>query len=461
MRKGAGPDGVISQVSSYISRGSEATLPPEVIREAKHHICDTFAAMVSGTIFKPARMARLFARSQKGKKEAQVIGSKIVTSAITAALANGMMAHADETDDSHEKSLTHPGCAVVPAALSVSEKEGASGMTFLKGVVVGYDIGCRITQALGVYELDSRFRCTHSIGGTFGAAAAAAAILRLDAAKVSQALSYAAQQASGVTYYSRDAEHVEKAFVFAGMPARNGVTAAVFMQAGFTGISDPFSGEHNFLDAFSPNPRPERLLEGLGSRHEIQFTNIKKFAIGSPIQAPLQALLLLMDKHGFKSRDVESIVVRMPEGSVAGRGVVNNRDMPDINLQYILSVALLDGDFSFEAAHSYERMRDPTVLEIKKRITSLEDCGFDLSKTARQSIVEVVTKKGKRFKEHVIGVRGTADNPMTPAEIEKKCNDLLKPILGEDRAEKLIDRIWNLEQVKDIRELRPLVSLPF
>jgi 2-methylcitrate dehydratase PrpD len=347
----------------------------------------------------------------------------------------------------------------VPAALAVSEKEGASGMDFLKGVVVGYDIGCRITQALGVDDLNSRFRCTHSIGGTFGAAAASAAVLRLDEAKVNQALSYAAQQASGVTYYVRDSEHVEKAFVFAGMPARNGVTAAVFMQAGFTGISDPFTGERNFLEAFSPNPRPERLSEGLGSHYEIMFTNIKKFAVGSPIQAPLDALLILMGKYGFTSKDVESIVVRFP--AATQRAVVNNRDMPDINLQYILAVALLDGDFSFEAAHSYERMNDPAVLEIKKRITLKEAPGLDTSKTVRQSIVEVVTKEGKSFKEHVVGVRGTAENPMTPGEIEKKCNELLKPILGEDRAQKLMDRISNLERIKDVRELRPLVSLPF
>ena len=454
-----GPEGAIGKVSSYISRGCEATLPAVVVREAKHHILDTLAAMVSGTGFKPGEMARRFARSQGGIEEAQVVGSGIVTSAINAALANGMMAHADETDDSHEKSLTHPGCAVVPAALSVSEKEGASGMTFLKGVVVGYDIGCRITQVLGVYNLNSRFRCTHSIGGTFGAAAASAAVMRLREAEVSQVLSYAAQQASGVTDYRRDPEHVEKAFIFAGMPARNGVTAAVFVQSGFTGVSDPFTGENNFLEAFSPDSRLERLSERLGSRYEIAFTNIKKFAVGSPIQAPLDALLLLMGRHGFTARDVKSIVVRFPPGPQ--RALVNNRDMPDINLQYILAVALLDGDFSFEAAHSYERMKDPAVLDIKRRITSIEDPGLDTSKTARQSILEVVTKEGKSFREHVIGVRGTAENPMTQGEIEKKCNDLLKPILGEDRAEKLIDRIWHLEEVKDVRGLRPLLSLPF
>ena len=411
-------------------------------------------SIVSGSKFKPGEFAKKYAKSQGGVEEALVAGSPIVTSAVTAALANGMMAHADETDDSNERSLMHPGCAIIPAALAVSERQGADGMGFLKGVVTGYDIGCRMTQTLGVDELNSRHRCTHSIGGTFGAAAAAASIMRLDEKKVGQVLDYAAQQASGLTYYTRDPEHIEKAFVFGGMPARNGATAAVFVHTGFTGVSDPFSGENNFLEAFSLSPKPERLAEGLGSLYEIMFTNIKKFAVGSPIQAPLDAILLLMKKHGFTAKDVESIVVRLPAGGTSGRNVVHNRDMPDINLQHILAVALLDGDLTFEAAHSYERMRDPAVLEIRKRVKSLEDPGLDTSKTARQSIVEVTTKKGDTFKEHVIGVRGTAQNPMTTGEIEKKCDELLKPVLGQDRARKLIDTIWNLERVKDVRELR-------
>lgn len=461
MGKKTGSESVIREVSSYISKSGDADLPPEVIKEAKHHILDTLAAMVSGSSFKPGELAKKFVRGQAGAEEAQVVGTQIVTSAINAALVNGMMAHADETDDSHEKSLTHPGCAVVPAALATSEREGVNGMVFLKGVVAGYDIGCRITQALGVFDLDSSHRCTHSIGGSFGAAAAAAAILRLDENKVRWVLSYAAQQASGVKYYSRDTEHIEKAFVFGGMPARNGVTSAIFVHSGFTGISDPFTGENNFLEAFSPNPRPELLTKGLGSHYEITVTNIKRFAVGSPIQAPLDALLLLMGKYGFTFREVESILVRLPAGGVAGRNVVNDRDMPDINLQHMLAVALLDGDLSFEAAHSYERMKDPTVLQIKKRITLAEDPGLDTTRTARQSIVEVVTKEGNKYKEHVLGVRGTAENPMTTKEIEKKCNELLAPVLGKDRARKLIDRIWNLEGLKDVRELRPLISAPF
>lgn len=135
--------------------------------------------MVTGSKFRAGQLAIKFAQNQGGVEEAQVVGTNFLTSAINATIANGIMAHADETDDSHEPSNTHPGCAIVPAALSISEKEGVDGMGFLKGVVVGYDIGCRINQALGTTILRNSNHSTHVIGGSFGAAAAAAGILRL------------------------------------------------------------------------------------------------------------------------------------------------------------------------------------------------------------------------------------------------------------------------------------------
>lgn len=446
---------IIRELSSYISKSGEAGLPKEVIKKVKHHILDTLAAMVSGSRLKPGQLAKKYVKSQTGMEEAQVAGSEVITSAINAAFANGIMAHADETDDSHARSSTHPGCAIVPAALSISEREGADGMSFLKGVVAGYDIGCRVTQALGPENLRQKNLSTHSIGNNFGASVAAASILRLEENQVRYVLSYTAQQASGVTYWERDVEHVEKAFVFGGMPARNGVTAAILIQSGFTGVLDPFTGEHNFFEAFSTHPQPERLREGLGSHYEVMFTNIKKFSVGSPIQAPLDALLLIIKKYGITSKNTECIIARCSE---AGVNIVDNRSMPDINLQYILAVALLDGDLTFEAAHSYERMNYPDVLEARKRITLVGDPELSTAKIKRQGIIEITTKDGSKFREHVVSVRGTAENPMTTEEVEKKCSELLKPVLGEDRTQKLIDKIWNLEEIRNVRELRPLLS---
>src|SRR5262249_17994405 len=139
--------------------------------------------------------------------------------------------------------------------------------------------------ALGPDAFASAARSTHSFGGTFGAGAAAGALLELDAAGVRHLLSYCAQQASGVSSNVRDPDHVEKAFDFGGMPARNGVTAATMVASGMTGVDDVFAGERNFFQAFAPEPDLERLSEELGDRFEIMGTNIKKWPVGSPAQA--------------------------------------------------------------------------------------------------------------------------------------------------------------------------------
>jgi 2-methylcitrate dehydratase PrpD len=443
---------LIEAVCSYISRSGEAKLPAEVIKKAKHHILDTLAAIVSGSKLRPGQMVKKFIQTQAGTQEAQVAGSQIITSAINAAFANGIMAHADETDDAHTGSYTHPGCSIVPAALSMSEREGADGMSFLKGVVVGYDIGCRIPQAIGIDNLLKRSRCALSIGANFGTAAAAASISKLEEKSVRYIMSYTSQQASGVYNWMKDEEHIEKAFVFGGAPARNGVTSTILMQSGFTGVSDPFSGEHNFFKASAPETRPELLAEGLGERYEIMHATIKKFSVGLPIQAPLDGLLSLIKKHGIASRDVESICAHVHTRSA--HVVDNDRNMPDINLQHLLAVALLDGGLNFETAHSLERMKDPAVLKVRKCITLTTNHEL----IPYHSIVEVTTRDGAKFKEHITQVLGRPETPMTTEMVEEKCKELMTPILGEGHSQKLIDKIWNLEQVRDIRELRPLLS---
>ena len=322
---------------------------------------------------------------------------------------------------------------------------------------MGYDVGCRIPLALG--GLDHLLKgagATPGIGGCFGAAAAAAALSGLNEDAIRYVLAYAAQQASGVNCWKRDEEHVLKAFVFGGMPARNGVTAAIMVQSGFSGVWDSFSGEDNFFNAFSTKPNPPLLTAGLGHDYEVMFTDLKKFSVGYPIQAALDGLLKLMKRHGLRAKDVKSVIARLPQPGVH---TINNRSMPDVNLQHILAVTLLEGTLTFETAHSFERMKDPAVLAVKKRIELVEEPDLTAMKRTRQAVIEIVTKDGTPLREHGIS-RGTAENPMTAEEVEEKSRELMMPVLGKERAEELIDTIWNLERVKNMRQLRPLLSPP-
>ena len=446
---------IIQTVSDYVAGARSSQLSAEVCLKAKHHILDTIAAMISGSKLPPGLLAIEYIRGQGGTPEAQVVGSSLVTTAVNAALANAIMAHSDETDDSHAPSSTHPGCAIVPAALAIAERQGSSGAEFIEAVVVGYDIGCRVTRALGPQYLSSKGLSSHSIGGTFGAAAAAARLAKLTPAQVTYALSYAAQQASGIKAWLQSDDHIEKAFDFAGMPSRNGATAVTLVQAGFTGVGDVFQGERNFLQAYSADPNPEELVRGLGTEFEIMRTNIKKFCVGSAIQAPLDALLQLIAEHNLTADQVDYLIARVPEN---GGAIVNNRNMPDVNLQYILSAALADRELTFAAAHSFERMSEPRILELKSRIQLQLDAELARARPRRQGIVEVFTKDGRTLKKHVVSVRGTAANPMDTGEVEKKARDLVLPILGAQKCERFLSGMGELEHVRNVRELRPVLA---
>lgn len=449
-------DNITGQLCRYIAAGETAEFPTDVVWKAKQHILDTLAATVSGSRLKPGKLVTQFVQGQDGRRESQVVGSSIVTTATNAALANGVLAHSDETDDSHAASGTHPGCAVVPAALAMAEREGCDGQTFLKAVVLGYDVGCRVGRALVPHLLSSRGHSSRSICGTFGAAAAAACIARFDTIRVSTSLSYAAQQASGIGAYIRADDHVEKAFALGGMPARNGVTAVLLVQAGFTGGADAFQGERNFLQAYSSDPKPEELVRGLGTHYEVTETSIKRFCVGSPIQAPLEALMQLITEHGLKARDVKGLLVRLPEHRAH---TVDDRSIPDINLQHVMSICLLDGHLTFEAAHSYERMTDPRVMEMKSRIKLQPEPELTHADFPRQAILEVLTLDGRHLRKHVMTYRGTPENPMTREEIESKVRDLVLPVIGNQRCDQLIKMIENLERVTDMREFRSLVAM--
>jgi 2-methylcitrate dehydratase PrpD len=442
------------RLSAYIARAPRKPLPAAVIEKTKHHLLDTFAAMLSGSRLAPGIRAISFVQTLGGVKEAAVAGSRVVTAAANAALANGMLAHADETDDSHAPSLTHPGCGIVPAALAMAERERRGGTALLRAIALGYDVGCRLTQSLDAYQFREDGHSTHSFGPLFGAAAAAGALAGLDQRQARHLLSYTAQQASGVSCWMRDAEHVEKAFDFGGMPARNGVAAALMVAHGFSGVEDVFAGERSFFAAYGRKPDPAELARGLGEIFEIMRANIKRWSVGSPIQAPLDSLHELMHAHRIKADAVEHLLVRVAH---QGANTVDNRNMPDICMQHLCAVMLIDGTVSFASSHDEKRMRDRRVLAVRSRVELQGDDALTRAMPSRQGIVEIRLRDGREFRHHTKAVRGTAENPMTRAEVDAKAHGLMAPVIGNARARKLCNTVWNLEKLDDARRLRPLL----
>jgi 2-methylcitrate dehydratase PrpD len=430
----------------------DRALPADVVRETKHRILDTIAAMVSGARLTPGEAAIRFARAQGGVAEASVLTTNIRTSAINAALVNGMFGHADETDDFEPITKAHPGCAVVPAALAMGERSNGSGQDLIRASALGYDLCCRWLMALGPAHVRGTHRSAEGVSSTMGAAAAAAAMARLDEKGMRFTLSYAIQQVSGVWSWERDLEHVEKAFDFAGMGARNGVTAALMAQLGFTGVEDVLEGEHNAIEAHSREGKPEEMARDLGSRYFVTETAIKTFSVGYPIQAALDAFLSLRREHSLTVETVERITATLPED---GARIVNDRAMPDVNLQYLIAVALVDGTVSFDASHSYERMKDPKVLDVKRRVTLVADRALMDPAAPRSARVEVWLRDGRTLNRFTRHAPGTKENPLDTAGVNAKAKSLMEPIIGARRTSSVIERVNALESTT----VRDLVAL--
>jgi 2-methylcitrate dehydratase PrpD len=440
---------MMKELSTYIAHSQTLALPAEVIEKAKHHILDTLAAIVVGADLTPGKVALAFTETQGGTPESSVGITGQKTSVVNAAFANGMLAGAGETDDSHYLARMHPGCAILPPILAVAEKLDLSGENFLRAVVLGYDIGCRLTMALDEALLDGAFHSPHSIGGLFGGTAGCSALYGFDAQKVRYALSFAVQQAAGVTCWMRDPEHVEKAFVFGGNPARNAASASTMVACGFTGGSDPFHGQHNFFDCYSSKPDRAEMVRGLGKDFEIMRAMIKKWTVGSPIQATIDSSLALRTEYKLMPGDIARITIIMPDKETK---VISNRHMPEINVQHLVALMLVDGDITLKSSHDYARMKDPRVLAMREKIELIPSAEMTRTPPPRQARIEITTSDGRVLSHHTGAVRGTPDNPMTREEVEKKALGHITEPLGAVKAHKIVELIRNLEQTS-VREI--------
>jgi len=443
-------------VSAYIARAANRPLPKSVTEITKHHLLDTLASIISGSRLLPGKVTINYLKMQGDTaQEACVPGTRIVTTAANAAFASGMFAHADETDDSHARSLTHPGCGVIPAAFAMAERTRASGTALLRATALGYDLCARSALSLGSYTFSHSGHASYTFGTLFGAASASASLARLSAQQVRHLLSYAAQSAAGRTYQHRAVDHVEKSFAHGAKSARDAVAATNMIEAGFTGIDDAFSGENSFYFAFSKYARPELLAQDLGRVYEIVNTNIKRWTTGSPIQAMLDSLFELIKTQGVKAADVEKLMIRT---SHHGFRVVNNRPLSTICMQHLAAIMLIDGMVTFESSHDQQRMKDPKVLQVRRRVDYCGDDVLERALPSKQCIVELTLRDGRRLRHHTKAVRGTAQNRMDRPEVEDKCFALIAPVLGKLRARKLIDAVWNIERVDNVRTLRRLLT---
>ncbi|SFZ80730.1 2-methylcitrate dehydratase PrpD [Devosia enhydra] len=438
------------RLAAFAAETRSATLPDEVVLKTKIHIIDSIAAIVSGAALEAGIAGQRYAAATGSRAEASVIATDIKVSMIDAALANGMAAHADESDDSHETSQTHPGCGVLPAALAVAEGRKASGRDFLNAVFLGYETTIRFGEALSPAMSFARSSLScHGYGPLFGAGYASGALMGFDAERFRILLNYLAQEASGLTTWRLDDAHTLKSYVFAGMPASNGVKAAALVASGFTGSGDVVDpSDRNLFEAISPKTQPERLLHELGTRYKILETDIKKYSVGFPIAAPLSAVEEIMAHPGFDASRVEAVRIRYLSDWYKVIGDKNR--MPDLNLRHCMAATLVEGRLNFDASHDVAKMQDPAILAMGKRITFLDE---EPGQDRFEARVEIDCGGQTYSAAQGLHVLGRKENPMTTEQVHEKAMELMCTVISEKAAREAIEIVHAIEAEPDLGRL--------
>jgi 2-methylcitrate dehydratase PrpD len=447
--------GATEALVEFIVGARQRALPDHAIEATKHHLLDTLASIVSGGALAAGRAGASYARARSTGGASVVVADGGGAAPEWAALANAMAAHADETDDTHELSKSHPGSSIVSTALAVAQADGLTGTDLLRAITLGYDVGPRINLGLWTdfAEIRKQRRGTPTISGMFGSASAAACLRDLDPTRVRYLLSYVAQQVSGMNTWKRDVEHVEKAWVIAGWPAYGALLALGLVEAGWSGVDDVFEGDPGFLDIVGDSPDAAALVDGLGTRFEVERTHLKVHSVGSPAQAPVQALVGLLHEHALADADVAAVEVTLP--AVLAHTVQRSRRMANINLAYLLSVTIADGGLSFAAAHDDTRFERWDRAGGDPRITVVADP--DLA-PRRQALVRITTTDGRVVERRVDPVRGSPENPMAAGEVAAKARELMGPVLGDDIAAEVADAALDVDSDGGLDRLTTLLT---
>lgn len=459
------------RLAAYVASAADMPLPEEVIEQSKWHILDTFAAIVAGSQMPAGEPSRNFVRMIAASPACTVIGDSVRSDPITAAMINGTLGHAHEVDDTGGSSGPwHPGINVVPAALAMAEQGTISGMHFIRAIALGVDVGGRVGQAAGLLR---NFRTpTVSVCGIFGAAATAASIAGLNEEQVRWALSYTAQQSSGIDSFRRDPDHIEKGFLNGGLGAKGGVTSAMLVKAGFTGVSDIFSGPANFFALFraaGQEIHEELLTAELGQRFDMLATGFKRRPVAGAISAVLDSLEALLDKQPIDPRQIREIVIRYEPGSVT-----DNAGPPDMNVQHAVALTLVDKRLTLRSVHDRDRFRDPLLTRLRS-ITRISPMviyvqtgkfidpsvpGNAAKLGLREPVVKITMMDGTVLSQADVAARGESSaHPYTREWVMEKAASLMTPVLGGLATRQLIEQVVNLETMHDIRPLGRLMQV--
>jgi 2-methylcitrate dehydratase PrpD len=434
---------LLGRLADYALAERTSHLSPEVVHHAKRALVDWYAALIAGSVHAPTRALVAALADEIGHGSATLASGQRAT-VRGAALINGTASHAAEVDDVFRDAVYHPGAPTISAALALAEANRVSGETFLRGVVVGYEIGTRI----GATILKEHYRFWHTTGtvGCLGAASAAATVLGLDRGQFIHALATATSFASGLQQAFRSDSMTKP--LHAGHAAEVGVTSALAARSGLTGAEDILEGRAGFGAAMAGNPDWRGVLKGLGETYNITQMTVKNHCCVGQAFATIDAVLALRTQHRFRVADIESVEIRTYQTAldVAGAYEASTPAEARFSIPYVVARALVHGSVRLNAFEE-DALPDAEVRGLMTRVRLAPEPRFDaLFPTQRCASARIALADGRVLHHEQTTRKGDPDAPLTDDELSEKYFELTTPVIGRTAAENVLKKLWSIDR---------------
>jgi 2-methylcitrate dehydratase PrpD len=449
---------ITRKLAEFVARTTYEDLPKAVVEAAKRMILDTVGCGIAGTFYSKKEVAPVQKVTEEigGNEDCTLIVSGKKTSWFNAILVNGTFMHSIDYDDTRPGPITHTGAVVVPAILSMGEKLRSSGKDAILAAVIAYETVVRV----GCSVMPSHYDFWHSTGtnGTFGGAAVAGKLLKLNIDEMEMALGIAADQASGLISCLKFGDLTKS--LHSGLTAAKGVLSALLVKHGATGPRGILEIPEGYCKAYSKEPQVKKIVQGLGNSFDI-LNNCPKFypsILGG--HCIIEAVLKLVRTNDILPDDILKVIAktftiavnkssdREPRTPLAAR----------MSIPYSIAAAIIDRELGMRQFEA-RRLQDRGIKAIQKKISLEADAEMDkFLPRMYPAKVEIITKDGKVFSAEEHYPKGFPDNPISARELERKFESLCATVFDQTRINKLKHMINHLESLEDISEIIQLLA---
>ena len=433
-------------------------IPTEVIERSKACILDTLAVSFYGSTKPWSRTTSGFIRESGLRGHSTVLGARFSAQPAQATLANGVMAHAFELDNVRQPGAgVHPGATAFLPAFAMAEEKKADGISLLTAFVAACEVMSRIGVAAG-NSLERRGFHAPGLTGTFGGAIAAGKLIKLNQAKMVNALGIAASYSGGLIEFSRCQEGAMIKRLHLGKAGEGGVTAALLASRGFAGPESILEGKFGFCQTFSDSPKLDYLTHRLGREFETMNIAIKRCACHINAHAPIEALEKLRSEFHFNPEDIREITVGGIEKLVTHHAIYKPKDlmMAQYSIPFCVALALYcdpTDPESFDEA----KLKDRKILAMMRKVRLKIDHEIEQKGWDRAARVSVTLKNKRRHSALIVHFKGTPGNPMSQSEVEDKARKLTRTLLAPRKLDRLVEAVNQLEKIDDVSSIGALL----